>query len=171
MSEYPMRGRPPIPWEDRYIPEPNSGCWLWTGGWMSDGYGRTSDGKKAHRWAYEINVSKIPKGMLVCHRCDTRSCVNPAHLFLGTHADNSRDMVRKGRSLRGTKNPRAKLSPGDVIEIRNSEHSSYALAQVFGVSSRTIESARSGETWPDVTDSRDPDLPDGWQAPDTDEGF
>lgn len=83
------------------IPEPNTGCWLWT---RSDdgrkGYGKLFlDGKMrgAHRVSYEAFISKVPSGHDVMHRCDVPSCVNPAHLSTGTHADNLRDCRDKRR--------------------------------------------------------------------------
>lgn len=80
--------------------EITDGCWLWTAGMFSTGYGAISN-RGAHRVSYEIFVGPVPEGMSVLHRCDIRRCVNPAHLFTGTQADNMRDMVEKGRSLSG----------------------------------------------------------------------
>ena len=86
--------------ESKYIPEPNSGCWLWTGSLVGWGYGRFASKHRtnAHRMSYMIYCEPIPDNMLVCHKCDVPSCVNPDHLFLGTTIDNINDKVRKGRA-------------------------------------------------------------------------
>lgn len=76
-------------------------CWLWIGGRFDSGYGKVLRGAKklrAHRVSYELYVAPIPEGMHVLHKCDNPPCVNPNHLFLGTHIDNMRDMERKGRA-------------------------------------------------------------------------
>ena len=88
-------------------PDPNSGCWLWTGYLSSNGYGRIhwrGRSFQSHRASYVAHRGEIPDGLFACHRCDTPACVNPAHLFLGTHADNMADMAAKGR---GKKSPLA----------------------------------------------------------------
>jgi hypothetical protein len=85
------------------VPEPNSGCLLWLGSVSGSGYGRIRINGVAvstHRAAWESVNSPIPTGLVVCHKCDVRSCCNPAHLFLGTHKDNAADKVRKGRHLK-----------------------------------------------------------------------
>ncbi len=88
-----------------YVDKSNgdNACWIWTGLKNEDGYGRTSWERKhwkCHRVAYLITFGEIPKGMQVLHHCDNPACVNPSHLWLGTHTDNMRDMVSKGRKFR-----------------------------------------------------------------------
>lgn len=82
------------------IPITESGCWIWLNGVDKDGYGVISINNKtvrSHRVSYQIFNKKIPKGLLVCHKCDIPSCVNPKHLFIGTIKDNSHDSLEKGR--------------------------------------------------------------------------
>lgn len=86
---------------DSTLPTMDTPCWEWAAAVDNYGYGKLATVsrtiRQAHRVGYELNVGPIPPGMLVCHRCDNPKCVAPHHLFLGTHRDNSRDMVRKGR--------------------------------------------------------------------------
>lgn len=88
--------------EAKCMPEPNSGCWLWLSTVTRKGYGmfrlhRSEQRQRANRLAYAIYRGPIPAGMMVLHRCDNPGCVNPDHLFLGTAADNTNDMIGKGR--------------------------------------------------------------------------
>ncbi len=108
-------------WRDRFASKieklPDApGCWLWTGSLFRGGYGQFRSGPDpaAHRTAWVIAHGSIPDRLYVLHRCDVRCCVNPEHLFLGTHADNMADMVAKGRSPRG---PRP-LMRGDMSPSR-----------------------------------------------------
>lgn len=82
----------------------SNGCWIWQGAKDPDGYGRACYNNKtppAHRLSYLFYKGNIPEGMCVCHSCDTRDCVNPDHLWLGTHDDNMLDMKLKGRARNG----------------------------------------------------------------------
>lgn len=143
--------RPKLSFESRVIPEPNSGCWLWVGGHDQDGYGHMTGNVKAHRHSYELHVGPIPQGMLVCHKCDTRCCVNPEHLFLGSGKDNTADIVRKGRGVCGRKHWKSVLTESDVIAIRSDTTSTHAaLARVFRVTAEMISLVRSGRAWKHV---------------------
>ena len=89
---------------ERVCIDKDTNCWNWTGYLDEDGYGRTTmngDGMKAHRASYIEYVGMVPKGLLVCHKCDNPACINPLHLFIGTQMDNVRDCVSKGRRFRG----------------------------------------------------------------------
>lgn len=120
-------------------------CWPWRGSKRRH-YGEFKvAGKRhiAHRLAYELATGIEPGELLVCHRCDNPLCCNPAHLFLGTVADNNRDKVEKGRQARfpGSLNPRAKLTEDDVREIRRRRangEKGRALAAEFKVSPSRI---------------------------------
>jgi hypothetical protein len=85
----------------KYIINEHTDCWEWTAAKNNIGYGMFRFSKElmrtAHRVSYEINKGPIPHGMVVCHTCDNPKCVNPDHLWVGTHKDNSRDMTSKGR--------------------------------------------------------------------------
>ncbi|HFD86883.1 MAG TPA: hypothetical protein ENJ35_04310 [Gammaproteobacteria bacterium] len=108
---------------------------------------------RAHRAAYMLFVGRIPEGKHVLHRCDNPSCVNPNHLFLGSHLDNMKDKTKKGRavSLKGIKNPRAKLSEADVREIRARKGTSQVdMAKEFGVSQAKICSVINFTSWKHV---------------------
>src|SRR5213595_2676709 len=90
-------------WSERYIPEPNSGCWLWLGSIDKLGYGKVTvrGFHLAHRLAYAETKGPIPEGMLVLHKCDVPACINPEHLYVGDSQDNMNDMVMRGRGNSG----------------------------------------------------------------------
>lgn len=142
----------------KVMPIPWSGCWIWTGATtsVSKPYGRIGAGGwhgknlLAHRVSYELAFGPIPSGVLVCHRCDVSLCVNPEHLFLGTHKDNSDDMDSKGRrapALRGERSPRAKLSMAQVEEIRSDKRALKDIALTYGMSISQIHNIKSGAQW------------------------
>jgi len=132
-------------------PIADNGCWVWKGGVSNVGYGLCySDKKKiasAHRTSYEAFIGEIPKDKLVAHICDNRLCVNPAHLFLATHAENSADMVAKNRSARGEKCGKSKLTEEQVKFIRESNLSHRKLGVMFNVSHANIGYVKRGATW------------------------
>lgn len=130
-----------------------SGCWIWTRSTIAAGYGqvrRCGTTKRVHRVSYEQHVGPIPAGMCVLHRCDVRACLNPDHLFLGTRADNSADMVAKGRHARGSARPSAKLAEADIPRIRRAYaggERQKSIASRYGVDPSTISLITSGVTW------------------------
>lgn len=129
-----------------------NGCLIWTGAKTPKGYGIVSDGPSlfyVHRVAYEA-ANAPPGPLLVCHRCDTPSCADDTHLFAGTAAQNSADMVSKGRSPRGEAAANSKLTVADVRHIRASTASNKALAASLGVSHGAISHVRRRTTWAHV---------------------
>ena len=152
---------------DRFMrhvsPEPNTGCWLWTG-FLYGGYGhiRTTTNpldtaQPAHRVAWTLFRGEISDGLIACHKCDVRCCVNPDHLFLGTYADNMQHASRKGRMNwkqstrpglpRGERHPQSKLSPKDVLLIRSLPISGSEAARRFGITPITVSRIRRRLIW------------------------
>lgn len=125
------------------------GCWLWTGTKQSTGYGamvQWSGGKRlrrhVHRLSWEICRGPIPDGLYVLHKCDVKLCVNPDHLYLGTHLDNMRDEVERARSPRGERHYNAKLTSDQVKIIKNSRGvvTARSLAEAMNVTQHTVHS-------------------------------
>lgn len=136
--------------EASYVPEPNTGCWLWLGGHTPAGYGQIwYSGRQgyAHRFAYELFRGPIPSGYDIDHLCRQRACVNPAHLEPVTHLVNvRRGLVGQG-CTRGESSATSKLTAAQVQTIRQDSRSNEAVARVFGVSSAAIQKIRSGKGW------------------------
>lgn len=136
-------------------------CWNWTACISRGGYGRFGfNGKvvNAQRVAYQLRFGEIPAGMFVLHRCDNRRCVNPNHLFVGTHEDNMADMSRKGRQRTNPENirprigedgNRAVLTERQVIEIISKKGSATCgeVSRLYGVSSAAIWLIWAGRNW------------------------
>lgn len=127
-------------------------CWLWQGAVDGSGYGvikANGTQQQAHRVAYQYMVNggkPIPPGMFICHRCDEPSCVNPKHLWLGTHQDNMADRNNKGRQA-------SKLNPAQVKLIRRLHkqgHTCKAIAERMGVTPAPIEAVMQGKAWQHV---------------------
>lgn len=132
----------------------DSGCWIWPGGKYGKGYGTIVFGKKqaTHRVAWILTNGPIPDGLFVLHKCDCPSCCRPDHLWLGTAADNSRDMIQKGRTNgpAGERSGFAKLTNEDVIEIRRLRKEGVSCRSItlrFPVCRKTIEKIIAKTIW------------------------
>lgn len=132
-------------------------CWPWKGYFNDRGYGMLKiDGKNvyAHRLSWALLKGPIKEcdgyhGTCVCHKCDNPSCVNPDHLFLGTHSENMGDKAAKGRAKKGSGHPSAKLTEYDVMMIRGKPYI-RGLARKYSVSRELICQIRKGESWKHV---------------------
>jgi hypothetical protein len=147
---------------DRFLSfvEKSDGCWLWRGPQTHDGYGRFGSRLlrkriRAHIFSKFLETGEVPS-LLVCHQCDNPLCVNPAHLFIGTHLDNNSDCSRKGRARvetkihRGEANGRSKLTEEEAKRLRDRARggeSPTALAVEFGVSATVVAHIRDGKLW------------------------
>lgn len=142
----------PTPIAERFWAKVNrsEGCWPWTAGTNRAGYGRIRLGGRgggvelAHRLSWKLHTGTDPGDLCVLHKCDNPPCVNPEHLFLGTPADNTQDMVRKNR----TKSP---LTPNQVLAILTDHRTGRLAAEAFNVSYDQVKAIRSGRTWNHVT--------------------
>lgn len=150
----PNSYRRPLPMLERFWAKVDKngagGCWLWTGAMEGKGYGHFRDGRKdyrAHHLSWEQVNGPRPKGMNMLHRCDVRNCVNPAHLFLGTQAENMKDAQRKGRTAC------RKLTDDQVREIRKELSAGVMqkdLAPRYGVSRTVIYKINGGFSYVEV---------------------
>jgi len=135
-------------------------CWGWSASVDDWGYGRIGIGHphwdRGHRVSWRLHFGEIPDGLCVCHHCDNPPCCNPAHLYLGSPADNARDAVSRGRMFvpRGELAPKAKLKLADVQQIRDrwaAGEGVVALARAFDVHRTTIYRLIRGESWASVS--------------------
>lgn len=129
---------------------PIGACWLWTGIITRKGYGRLKWRGKccpAHRLSWENAHGEVPEGMHVCHRCDVRRCVNPSHLFLGSHQENMEDMAAKGRAGRtfGEMHPNCRLTDAQVVAIRSDKRRQRIIAADFGIGQQQVSRIKAGQ--------------------------
>lgn len=121
------------------------GCWIWLGAVGSTGYGNVGVNRKHIKKTYQAHLVSllfsginIPEGMLACHICDNRLCVNPEHIFFGTHQDNSDDKVSKLRHRFGENHPSSKLSDKQIFKIRelynSGKYTQQEIANMYSVS-------------------------------------
>ena len=134
---------------------PDTGCWIWTKAWfdygLKGGYGSIKvKGKSvhAHRLAWEIYNGSIPDGLFVLHKCDTKCCCNPKHLFLGNNMDNMLDAAKKGFVWgTGEKNFNAKLSAEDVKNILNDNRPQTHIAKDYPITQAQISDIKNRKSW------------------------
>jgi hypothetical protein len=129
-----------------------NGCILWIGRRNVDGYGMlTVKGvtQKTHRFAWEAANGPIPDGLHVLHTCDTPACVNPDHLFLGTHTENMADRTRKRRHAiyHGESHGGARLTNDEVRAIRSAAGAYRDIGKCYGVSGSTVYRIKNGKAW------------------------
>ncbi len=134
----------------------NNDCWVWLGAKQPTGYGllwvsNTKKYEKTHRLSYKFFHGKIPDGICVCHKCDNPSCINPEHLFLGTHADNASDKISKGRQKIGSQHGRAILKENQILKIRETYKGEYGqlseLAKKYHVTPQSISAIVNRKNW------------------------
>lgn len=133
-----------------------NGCWIWQGALSTKGYGtfcfpKRGKSHRAHRVSYVLFVGDISEGALVCHVCDTPSCVNPKHLFLATAQQNTDDAIRKGRMKRGNQLPQAKLNETKIRNMRSlyqsGDYTHQAIAKSFDVSREMVGNIVRRKYW------------------------
>jgi hypothetical protein len=150
-----MRGSLRDRFNAKWMPEPNSGCWIWLGAMsgLRPSMGTVPGTQElAYRVSWQLHRGEIPCGLYVCHHCDVPLCVNPDHLFLGTQADNLADMSNKGRGRgpcrdRANTHYKTKLTEADVVAIRADPRPTRAVGRDYGVTQANISAVRSGKTW------------------------
>lgn len=143
--------------EKLHMPVTESGCWIWLGaegnqyghGTIKIG-GRKGKNENAHRFSWRLNVGEIPDGKYVLHKCDVPLCVNPRHLYLGTHQDNMRDMYVQGRHTHGSRHYHSKITEKEASDIKRSDLPTKTLGRIYGLSRQSVADIRYGRTWKHV---------------------
>ncbi len=155
------KGDPREQLNSRLIPEPNTGCLLWTGCVCRKGYGQIKVGgrkgpvMRAHRLAWELEKGPVPDGLALLHKCDVPSCCNTDHLRPGTLAQNNADMKAKGRASRKARfhsqeHPRALLTNEDIIAIRADTRTQAAIGAQYGIGQPHISAIKLRRIWKHV---------------------
>ena len=140
------------------LPEPNSGCWLWTGACGADNYPRITIGSLTDKTKRSVRVSRfvceafhgLPDGMHALHKCDNTICINPDHLYAGTAKQNTKDCIERMRRTqikRGSENVMAVLTEEQVLSIRSSSEKGVDLAEQYGVSQASISLIKNRKVW------------------------
>lgn len=135
---------------EKYAVDAATGCWDWTATKNQKGYGRfTTDYStfSAHRFAWSMENGEIPDGAFVLHTCDNPACVNPAHLFLGSNADNMADKVAKGRQAQGVGNAYSKLTEAQVMAIRADTRLLRVIGDEYGINKTQVSRIRRRTAW------------------------
>jgi hypothetical protein len=134
-------------------------CWPFEGHKQYQGYGQfAAIGQSfyAHRFSYVLFNGPIEPDIVVRHKCDNPSCVNPYHLETGTHQDNMRDRNIRGRTARGTRNPRSKLTEEQVLEIYKDPRTFVEIGKAYGVGPEAVSRIKNGRNWGHVTGAKPP---------------
>ena len=148
-------------WEriEKYtMPEPNSGCWLWTGACAADGYPRITIGSLTDKSKKSVRVNRfvcqafhgLPDGMHALHKCDNVICINPDHIYPGTAQQNTKDCIDRRRRTQiklGSENSQAILNEENVLRIRASSEKPSVLADRYGVTVAAIYAVINRKNW------------------------
>lgn len=144
------------------IPDDHALCWEWIAWKNKKGYGaigfRDLGNIPAHRFSYLLHKGDFDQTKIVCHTCDNTSCVNPSHLFVGTHSDNMKDKIKKGRAKNppphlGINHHKSKVNPKTVKEIRalfEKGVSQTELASIYSLHTSSMHNICRKKTWKDV---------------------
>jgi hypothetical protein len=143
--------------EQKIVRIPFFECHIWDAAAEKKGYGKfaikNSRWELAHRVSFKLYKGEIPEGMLVLHKCDNPSCVNPEHLFLGSYKDNAvdRENKKRGNHAKGVDHGKNKLTQSQVLEIRDlhdtGKYSCFRLAKIYGVNAKTVRDIVDRKIW------------------------